>query len=111
VGRRKKSNEKKEGKKNDFEIEIGKSKKKIRKKKTLLTLIFPGSNSQLADLSSAGTSTPRGMNTSPLALAMAFRGLWIPSKIVPSAPGPSSTDSGAPVLATTSPTVRPEVSS
>lgn len=74
-------------------------------------MIFPGSNSHDADLSSAGTSTPRGMNTSPLALAIAFSGLWMPSKIVPSAPGPSSTESGAPVRRTTSPTVSPDVSS
>jgi hypothetical protein len=51
------------------------------------------------------------MNTSPLALAIAFSGLWMPSKIVPSAPGPSSTESGAPVRRTTSPTVSPDVSS
>ena len=74
-------------------------------------MIFPGSNSHVADLSSAGTSTPLGMNTSPLALAIALSGRWMPSKMVPSAPGPSSTDSGAPVLSTTSPTVSPDVSS
>ena len=42
MGRRKKSNEKKEGKKNDFEIEIGKSKKKNTKKKNSPHLDLPG---------------------------------------------------------------------
>uniref|UniRef100_A0A1I8J7Y4 UV radiation resistance-associated gene protein n=1 Tax=Macrostomum lignano TaxID=282301 RepID=A0A1I8J7Y4_9PLAT len=39
------------------------------------------------------------------------RGRWIPSKMEPIIPGPSSTDSGLPVLSTGSPTVTPDVSS
>lgn len=42
---------------------------------------------------------------------MSFRGLWIPSKIEPKIPGPSSTDKGFPVRSTGSPTVTPDVSS
>ena len=37
--------------------------------------------------------------------------LWIPSKMEPMMPGPSSTDRGLPVLRMGSPTVRPLVSS
>lgn len=40
---------------------------------------------------------------------MACRGLWIPSKMPPKIPGPSSTESGFPVLSTGSPTVTPAV--
>jgi hypothetical protein len=58
------------------------------------TLKLVGANSQAADSSSAGTATPRGMNTSPLRCAMALRGRWMPSKMLPSSPGPSCTDSG-----------------
>lgn len=44
--------------------------------------------------SRAGTSTPRGMKQLPLDTAMLFSGRWMPSKMVPMMPGPSSTDSG-----------------
>ena len=42
---------------------------------------------------------------------MSFSGLWIPSKMEPMMPGPSSTDRGFPVRRMGSPTVRPLVSS
>ena len=58
------------------------------------TLTLPGLNSQAFFLSKAGTSTPLGIKQSPLLRAMAFKGLWIPSKMVVSNPGPSSTDRG-----------------
>lgn len=51
------------------------------------------------------------MKTSPELMAMALRGRWMPSKMVVSRPGPSSTDRGLPVRSTPSPTVRPAVSS
>lgn len=38
------------------------------------TLNVVGANSQAAASSKAGTATPRGMNTSPLRCAMAFKG-------------------------------------
>lgn len=53
-------------------------------------------------------ATPLGdrtRQTTPISLT------WIPSKIVPMIPGPSSTDKGCRRLSTGSPTVRPEVSS
>lgn len=61
------------------------------------TLTFEGLNSYAFLRSSAGTSTPRGMNTSPELMAIALSGRWMPSKIVESSPGPSSTDRGLPV--------------
>jgi hypothetical protein len=75
------------------------------------TLNLVGLNSHDFLWSSACTSTPRGMNTSPLVLAMVFSGRWMPSKICSMRPGPSSTDSGFPVRYTRSPTVSPLVSS
>lgn len=58
------------------------------------TLKVVGANSQDREGSRAGTLTPRGMNTSPLCTAICFRGRWMPSKMLPSRPGPSSTDRG-----------------
>lgn len=63
-------------------------------RKQHVTLTLPGLNSHCALRSRAGTSTPRGMKQSPLLSAMAFNGLWIPSKMVVSRPGPNSTDKG-----------------
>ena len=58
------------------------------------TLTLPGLNSHCFLRSKAGTSTPLGIKQSPLLKAMAFRGRWIPSKMVVNRPGPSSTDKG-----------------
>lgn len=59
------------------------------------SLLSPvGSNSQRALRSSAGTATPRGMYTLAEAIAMAFRGRWIPSKMLLRIPGPSSQERG-----------------
>mmetsp|Transcript_7003 Transcript_7003/g.9837 ORF Transcript_7003/g.9837 Transcript_7003/m.9837 type:complete len:217 (-) Transcript_7003:278-928(-) len=70
-----------------------------------------GEYCQAAVRLSRGTSTPRGMNTSFELWKMSSSGRWIPSKIVPMMPGPSSTDKGAFVRSTGSPTVSPDVSS
>lgn len=57
-------------------------------------MTFPGLNSHWILRFRAGTSTPLGMKQSPLLRAMAFKGRWMPSKMVVNRPGPSSTDSG-----------------
>ena len=53
-----------------------------------------GWNSHSLLRSSAGTSTPRGMKQLPELTAMSLSGRWMPSKIVPMMPGPSSTERG-----------------
>ena len=68
-------------------------------------------NSYAADRSSEGTLIPRGMKQSPATSAILRSGRWIPSKMFPITPGPSSTLRGWRVRNTGSPTVRPEVSS
>ena len=58
-----------------------------------------------------GTSMPLGTYTDCVMSAMSASGRWMPSKMVPMMPGPSSTDSGLRVRSTGSPTVSPDVSS
>ena len=57
--------------------------------------------------SSGATSMPRGTNGDLASSEMASSGRWMPSKMLPMMPGPSSTDSGCPRRSTGSPTVRP----
>ena len=70
-----------------------------------------GVNSQSLLSFSGGTSTPRGMKTSPVFDPMVSRGRWMPSKISPMMPGPRPTLRGFRVRSTGSPTQRPLVSS
>lgn len=53
-----------------------------------------GSNSHCLVRSRAGTSTPLGMKQEAESRAICFRGRWMPSKMLPMMPGPSSTDRG-----------------
>ena len=68
-------------------------------------------NSHAAERSTDGTLIPRGMKQSPATSAIFLSGRWMPSKMFPITPGPSSTERGCLDRATGSPTVSPEVSS
>mmetsp|Transcript_2048 Transcript_2048/g.7143 ORF Transcript_2048/g.7143 Transcript_2048/m.7143 type:complete len:201 (+) Transcript_2048:934-1536(+) len=70
-----------------------------------------GVNSQRLSRLREGTSMPRGTNMSPVERKMSSSGRWMPSKMVSMMPGPSSTERGAFLRTTGSPTVRPDVSS
>jgi hypothetical protein len=59
-----------------------------------LALKLVGLNSHCFEGSRAGTATPRGMKQSPLSTAIVLSGRWMPSKMLPRMPGPSSTDRG-----------------
>ena len=69
-----------------------------------------GTKCQRLSRDSEGTATPRAMR-SPLCSHTACSGRCTPSKMAPSSPGPSSTDSGQPSPSATSPGRRPAVSS
>ncbi len=77
---------------------------------TLSPRFAMGTNFHFFFLSRASAETPLLMMSPTLSL-MTGRGLWIPSKIDVASPGPSSADSGAPVLSTLSPGLMPVVSS
>ena len=69
-----------------------------------------GENFHFFSLSRAGTAIPRVILL-PTASYIPLRGLCIPSYIVSIRPGPSSTESGAPVVTTGAPGPIPAVSS
>ena len=69
-----------------------------------------GSKSQSFSLSKAGAVTPF-FRKFPARASSFSSGLWIPSYILSSIPGPSSTDRGLPVDLTSSPGPIPVVSS
>lgn len=69
--------------------------------------LWLGVNSHLMSLLSAPMLTPLGIYILLVRSLMSFSGRWIPSKMEPMIPGPSSTESGFPVRRTGSPTDTP----
>ncbi len=77
---------------------------------TLSPTLALGTKFHLSARLREGMDTPR-CKLLPVAFMMSSSGRWMPSKMLPMRPGPSSTLMGDPVDSTGSPGPRPEVSS